>query len=147
MQVAINRTVSYEVAKVEVGVVRISLDPRRNSLQFQVMYRWLAADGRVLRAASGIYLEEALAQDAQGAGQGVVGVLAALRQLMPARPGAMLSITFKDGELLLTAGALDSTSGTLRFVSAPVTDEALLAAGISRATLQGVVAAVAQALT
>ena len=148
MQVAVNRTVSYEVAKVDVGMIRISLAPKLNALQFQVMYRWLGGSGQVIRAASSIYLQADIEAGAQAAGHDLAPVMAALRALLPVGSGAMLTIYFdKEGTLVLMAGALDASGGSLRFVANPVTDEALASAGVSRATLQGVVAVLAQALT
>ena len=148
MQVAVNRTVSYEVAKVDVGMIRITLAPKLNVLQFQVMYRWLGTTGQVIRAASNTYLQTDIEAGAQAAGHDLAPVMAALRALVPVGSGAMLTIFFdKDGALVLMAGALDAAGGPLRFVSNAVTDEALATAGVSRATLQGVVAVLAQALT
>lgn len=77
MQIELNKTVTYEVAKVDVAFIRISRDPKDNMV-FTIPFRWLDAAGEELRRASLRYPATDIAASLGEQGQALMGAIASL---------------------------------------------------------------------
>jgi len=137
MQVDINKTVSYEVAKVEVMGVNIGKNAD-GSMIFMVPYCWLAADGSVIRQNTGRYSAAELTA-ALGGGQDAIDMMTKIASLFPEGDRPSLSIRTMLDKVVVYAGHNETVDGKPKPVVVQYTDADLTAKGVTEAMIVAVI--------
>lgn len=137
MMVDLNKTISYEVSKVE--VLWTTIQVQNGVLSFLVSYRWLAADGSVLRFSTVRYTQAQLVE-ALGGGDQATALMTSITSLFTdgPRPGIGLR-TPNSGTPIVTAYNQETVDGkqtVKRYTDAELEEHGVSANAIAAAIRQ-----------
>ena len=144
MQIDINKTVSYDVAKVEILGVNIGKDNSGAAI-YIVPYRWLAADASVIRQNTGRYTDTELIA-ALGGTDEAKATIALIATLFPEGDRPSVSIRIIGTDISVFACHTETVDGKPKPVIVKYSDADLAAKGITTAMITSVIQQLAVAL-
>ena len=144
MQVDINKTISYDVAKVEILGVNIGKETSGASI-YVVPYRWLAADGSVIRQNTGRYTDTELIA-ALGGTEEAKATIALIATLFPEGDRPAISIRIMGTEIQVFASHTEIVDGKQKPIIVKYSDAELAAKGVTTAMITAVIQQLAVAL-
>jgi len=141
MQVSVNKTVSYAVANINIGMLQVTKDSTE-ALVFMIIAQWTDSTGAILRNVSQRYTQAQLLAATTNPTQ-TTAAFTAIKNLFLTGSNPILRLTINNSNI----ATVQAFSKTTTVQTKTYTEAELVTAGLSSAIISGIVTELANALT